>query len=77
MEGADLQAGEKECVNIWKGDSESRWSRRLGAMKGGKEKHKMTINHLKIICPQSAGCSKFIFAEKLGIFGSPFGKVAI
>lgn len=42
----------------------SRWSGKLGAVKGGKEKHKMTINHLKIICPQSAGYSKLIFTEK-------------
>lgn len=78
VEGTDLQAGKKECVSIWEGGKERcRWSGKLGAVKGGKEKHKMTISHLKIICPQSTGYSRFIFTEKLHIFGSPFGNVAI
>lgn len=78
MERTDLQAGKKERVSIWEGGRErSRWSGKPGAVKGGKEKYKRTINHLNIICPQSAGYSKLIFTETLHIFGSPFGKVVI
>lgn len=55
-----------------------------GAMKGGRVKQNDTKplknnlsqnnnNNLS----QSAGYSKFIFAEKLYIFGSPFEKVVI
>lgn len=42
----------KECVIVGGGREKSRWSGKRGAVKGCRVKHKMTINHLKIICPK-------------------------